>query len=170
MKHNPRKQSRFNLPVATLMIGLILSLQLPMAAQAALIPTSTVLHSQQQVMDLMANSDVLCVPSIWIENSPGVVIQALGIGLPVLGSDRGGITSLVRHAYDSGIRFFETAEGYRGMPEMLGIALKGLPRESYRLMTKYSTPGSGIVCTPNLLCSRTQSRIATASSSLASRA
>jgi aryl-alcohol dehydrogenase-like predicted oxidoreductase len=52
-------------------------------------------------------------------------------------------TSLVRHAYDSGIRFFETAEGYRGMPEMLGIALKGLPRDSYRLMTKISTGGSG---------------------------
>src|SRR3982750_4929291 len=40
-------------------------------------------------------------------------------------------TKLVRHAYDRGIRFFETAESYRGMPEMLGIALKGLPRESY---------------------------------------
>ncbi len=46
-------------------------------------------------------------------------------------------TRLVRHAYDQGIRFFETAEAYTGMPEMLGIALKGLPRDSYRLMTKY---------------------------------
>src|ERR1035437_329881 len=55
-----------------------------------------------------------------------------------------GFTSLVRHAYDRGIRFFETAEGYRGMAEMLGMALKGLPRESYTLMTKYSTPGSGV--------------------------
>jgi predicted aldo/keto reductase-like oxidoreductase len=52
-------------------------------------------------------------------------------------------TSLVRYAYDHGIRFFETAESYHGMPEMLGIALKGLPRESYTLMTKYSTPASG---------------------------
>jgi aryl-alcohol dehydrogenase-like predicted oxidoreductase len=52
-------------------------------------------------------------------------------------------TRLVRHAYDRGIRFFETAESYRGMPEMLGIALKGLPRESYALMTKYSTPATG---------------------------
>src|SRR5713226_6977895 len=52
-------------------------------------------------------------------------------------------TRLVRHAYDSGIRFFETAESYRGMPEMLSIALKGLPRDSYKLMTKYSTPASG---------------------------
>jgi hypothetical protein len=46
-------------------------------------------------------------------------------------------TKLVRHAYDRGIRFFETAEGYTGMPQMLAIALKGIPRDSYRLMTKY---------------------------------
>src|ERR1043166_7191464 len=52
-------------------------------------------------------------------------------------------TRLARHAYDRGIRFFETAESYRGMPEMLGIALKGLPRDSYALMTKYSTPATG---------------------------
>jgi predicted aldo/keto reductase-like oxidoreductase len=52
-------------------------------------------------------------------------------------------TRLVRHAYDRGIRFFETAESYHGMPEMLAIALKGLPRDSYRLMTKYSTPPTG---------------------------
>ena len=49
-------------------------------------------------------------------------------------------TRLVRHAYDRGIRFFETSEGYRGMPEMLATALKGIPRDSYQLMTKYSTP------------------------------
>jgi aryl-alcohol dehydrogenase-like predicted oxidoreductase len=53
-----------------------------------------------------------------------------------LGQDE--FTRLVRHAYDRGIRFFETAESYRGMPEMLGIALKGVPRDSYKLMTKYS--------------------------------
>src|SRR5258705_12543327 len=56
-----------------------------------------------------------------------------------LGQD--GFTRLVRHAYDNGIRFFETAESYRGMPEMLSIALKGLPRDSYKLMTKYSVRG-----------------------------
>src|SRR5215469_10090973 len=49
-------------------------------------------------------------------------------------------TRLVRHAYDNGIRFFETAESYPGMPEMLGIALKGIPRDTYQLMTKYTTP------------------------------
>ncbi len=46
---------------------------------------------------------------------------------------------LVRYAYDRGIRFFETADSYSGMPQMLATALKGLPRDSYRLMTKYNT-------------------------------
>jgi aryl-alcohol dehydrogenase-like predicted oxidoreductase len=48
-------------------------------------------------------------------------------------------TSLVRHAYDRGIRFFETAESYGEMHKMLGIALKGIPRDTYRLMTKLTT-------------------------------
>jgi aryl-alcohol dehydrogenase-like predicted oxidoreductase len=51
-------------------------------------------------------------------------------------------TRLVRHAYDSGIRFFETSETYSGMHEMLGTALKGIPRDSYRFMSKVTTtPG-----------------------------
>jgi hypothetical protein len=52
-----------------------------------------------------------------------------------LGQDE--FTRLVRHAYDRGIRFFETADAYRGMPQMLATALKGVPRDSYKLMTKY---------------------------------
>jgi predicted aldo/keto reductase-like oxidoreductase len=51
-------------------------------------------------------------------------------------------TKLVRHAYDRGIRFFETAESYHGMPEMLATALKGIPRDTYKLMTKLSTPAA----------------------------
>jgi len=53
-----------------------------------------------------------------------------------------GFTRLVRYAYDHGVRFFETAESYSGMPEMLAIALKGIPRDSYMLMTKYTTRGT----------------------------
>ncbi len=54
-----------------------------------------------------------------------------------LGQD--GFNALVRHAYDSGIRFFETSDTYGGMHSMLGIALKGIPRDSYRLMSKITT-------------------------------
>lgn len=54
-----------------------------------------------------------------------------------LGQDQ--FTRLVRYAYDNGIRFFETAESYGEMHKMLGIALKGIPRDSYRLMSKVTT-------------------------------
>jgi aryl-alcohol dehydrogenase-like predicted oxidoreductase len=50
-----------------------------------------------------------------------------------------GFTRLVRYAYDRGIRFFETAESYGEMHKMLGIALKGIPRDSYQLMSKVTT-------------------------------
>jgi 1-deoxyxylulose-5-phosphate synthase len=57
-----------------------------------------------------------------------------------LGQDE--FTRLVRHSYDRGIRFFETAESYGEMHKMLGVALKGIPRDSYRLMSKVTTrPG-----------------------------
>jgi len=48
-------------------------------------------------------------------------------------------TSLVRHAYDRGVRFFETSETYGDMHRMLGVALKGIPRDTYRLMSKVTT-------------------------------
>jgi len=54
-----------------------------------------------------------------------------------LGQDQ--FDRLVRHAYDNGIRFFETSETYGDMHRMLGIALKGIPRDSYRLMSKVTT-------------------------------
>lgn len=54
-----------------------------------------------------------------------------------LGQDE--FTRQVRYAYDHGIRFFETAESYSEMHKMLGVALKGIPRDSYRLMSKVTT-------------------------------
>ncbi len=59
----------------------------------------------------------------------GLIQQALG---------QEGFTRLVRHAYDRGVRFFETAESYV-TPQMLGIALKGIPRDTYQLMNKVTT-------------------------------
>jgi aryl-alcohol dehydrogenase-like predicted oxidoreductase len=73
----------------------------------------------------------------------GVKVTRLALGTGTYGGKiqrelgQEAFTRLVRHAYDRGIRFFETADNYRGMQEMLAIALKGIPRDSYRLMTKY---------------------------------
>jgi 1-deoxyxylulose-5-phosphate synthase len=53
-----------------------------------------------------------------------------------------GFTRLVRHAYDNGVRFFETSESYGDSQQMLGKALKGIPRDNYKLMSKVTTtPG-----------------------------
>jgi len=47
-------------------------------------------------------------------------------------------TRQVRYAYERGIRFFETSDSYV-TPQMLGIALKGIPRDTYQLMNKVTT-------------------------------
>ncbi len=54
-----------------------------------------------------------------------------------LGQDQ--FTRQVRYAYERGIRFFETAESYGDMHRMLGVALKGIPRDSDRLLSKVTT-------------------------------
>lgn len=54
-----------------------------------------------------------------------------------------GFTKLLRYAYDRGIRFFETAESYGNMHAMLGVALKGIPRDTYRIMSKVTTRTGG---------------------------
>ncbi|BCP52715.1 glycosyl transferase [Kaistia sp. 32K] len=51
--------------------------------------------SETEVADHMQNADLLCVPSVWRENWPGVVVRAQSLGLPVLGSRIGGIPELV---------------------------------------------------------------------------
>ena len=47
--------------------------------------------------DIYGNLDVLVVPSLWLENSPLVIHEALMAGVVVIGSDIGGIPGLVRH-------------------------------------------------------------------------
>jgi len=80
----------------------------------------------------------------WVTlGNSGVKVTRLAFGTGTFGGKvqrelgQEAFTSLVRHAYDSGIRFFETADAYTGMQVMLGNALKGIPRDSYKLMTKF---------------------------------
>ena len=107
---------------------------------------------QTLAASILAGSTPLAVPAAkvtkrsatdWVAlGNSGVKVTRLAFGTGTHGGkvqrDLGQeeFTKLVRHAYDRGIRFFETAESYKGMPEMLSIALKGIPRDSYRLMTK----------------------------------
>ena len=68
--------------------------------------------NQADLADSMARSDLLCTPSIWAENSPGVVIHALSVGLPVLGSDRGGLPELVKDGINGALVHEPTAEAW----------------------------------------------------------
>jgi hypothetical protein len=47
-----------------------------------------------------------------------------------------GFTKLLRYAYDQGIRYFDTADNYRGMQPWVGAAIKGLPREKLYVQSK----------------------------------
>lgn len=44
---------------------------------------------------VLAGLDVLVVPSLWYENTPFAVLEALQAGVPVIASDLGGITEIV---------------------------------------------------------------------------
>ena len=61
-----------------------------------------------------------------------------------------GFTRLVRSPTTAASASLKPRKAIGGMPEMLAIALKGLPRDSYRLMTKYSTPGWRAIRRPKI--------------------
>jgi aryl-alcohol dehydrogenase-like predicted oxidoreductase len=80
----------------------------------------------------------------WVElGNSGLKVTRLALGTGSVGGrvqrelGQDAFNRLVRHAYDRGIRFFETADAYSGMQQMLATALKSVPRDSYKLMTKY---------------------------------
>jgi glycosyltransferase involved in cell wall biosynthesis len=50
-----------------------------------------------QRAEVYANLDVLVVPSLWLENSPLVIHEALLAGVAVIGSNIGGIPGLIQH-------------------------------------------------------------------------
>jgi predicted aldo/keto reductase-like oxidoreductase len=71
----------------------------------------------------------------------GVKSTVLGIGTGTVGGSQqralgpGRFAKLVRHAYDRGIRYIDTADNYR-MHGMVRVAIQGLPREKLFIQTK----------------------------------
>lgn len=53
-----------------------------------------------QIGAVLADMDVLVVPSLWQENTPLVIHSALAAGCPVVGSDVAGIAELVREGHN----------------------------------------------------------------------
>ena len=57
-----------------------------------------------QLSQVMARTDLVVVPSLWYENSPNVILEAFGHGVPVLVSNLGGMAEMVRDGVD-GLHF-----------------------------------------------------------------
>ena len=71
-----------------------------------------------------------------------VSLLSYGTGGPRLfgqneGMDRSGQTALIRRCLDLGVNLFDTAKGYGQSESILGECLKGIPRDSYQLITKW---------------------------------
>lgn len=61
-------------------------------------------YAGDQVWDILADIDVLVVPSRWYENSPNVILEAYAMGIPVIATNLGGMAELVGHE-KSGLLF-----------------------------------------------------------------
>lgn len=56
----------------------------------------------QELVDLIGNAKAIIIPSEWYENGPYSAIEALQLGVPIIGADIGGIPELVK---DNGFLF-----------------------------------------------------------------
>jgi len=56
---------------------------------------SIIFMGRVEPMDFFEKVDVTIVPSIWYENLPGVVYESFAFGIPVIGSNIGGIPEMI---------------------------------------------------------------------------
>jgi glycosyltransferase involved in cell wall biosynthesis len=54
----------------------------------------------ERVGEVLADSDVMVVPSLWYENSPIVIQEARAAGVPVVASGHGALAEKIRHEVD----------------------------------------------------------------------
>ncbi|MBN6740043.1 glycosyltransferase family 4 protein [Acidithiobacillus sp. MC6.1] len=80
--------------------------------------------------------DVVVVPSLWNDNLPGVVFEALAFGKPVIGARRGGIPEMIQHGENGYL--YEPDE-----PCALQAALRALQDDALRTrLTQQAKPSS----------------------------
>ena len=65
--------------------------------------------------------------------------------LPIQRCSEEDVVAILRHAYEGGIRYFDTANGYTDSEHKMGIALSVYPRESYVISTKSMGKDAGTV-------------------------
>jgi len=68
--------------------------------------------AHQELPAVLAEFDMLAVPSQWLETGPLVVLEAQACGVPVLGSDLGGIAELITPGVDGQLVAFSDPEAW----------------------------------------------------------
>jgi len=69
------------------------------------------------IVPTLAQYDATVVPSQWLETGPLTVLESFAAGIPVLGSDLGGIAELVRHDHDGCLVPYADAEAWAAAVE-----------------------------------------------------
>ncbi|MCA8942946.1 MAG: glycosyltransferase family 4 protein [Planctomycetes bacterium] len=93
--------------------------------------------SREQLDDVLAATDVLVVPSTWYENTPFVVLEAFEAGVPVIASNLGGLSEVVRDG-ENGYLFDA------GSAESLAAVLRQCIEDPARLRELTVEPGGTI--------------------------
>lgn len=70
---------------------------------------------KQNSSSFLSTIDLLVVPSLWNEPFGRVVIEALGNNVPVLGSDKGGISDILKNYPENSMLFEPTCDGLKNL-------------------------------------------------------
>lgn len=81
---------------------------------------------KDRVLDLMKEARALIFPSVWYEGFPMVIAEAYAVGLPVVASDLGSMSSLIDHGR-TGLRFRP------GDPEDLAVQIERISKRPEEL-------------------------------------
>lgn len=74
---------------------------------------------RERLGDVLAETDVLIVPSRWYENTPFVVLEAFAAGVPVVATDLGGLSELVEDGVNGELFALDDVADLRGRLERL---------------------------------------------------
>ena len=81
-----------------------------------------------QIVECLRQYHVLAVPSRWMETGPLVVYEAFAAGVPVIGSNLGGIAELVEHGANGLLVEDSSAAAWAGVFRQLVEDRELLPR------------------------------------------
>jgi glycosyltransferase involved in cell wall biosynthesis len=71
-------------------------------------------RAANEIYQTLASASAVVVPSRWMESGPLTVLEAHAAGVPVLGSDRGGIAELVQPGVNGALVAADDVEAWRG--------------------------------------------------------